>query len=114
MNGFEEEQEEKIEALINILEEVQMFNELIATKEAHYAITNRKSDTLVEQYTEGKKRQEKGLYILLIQLNAPSAAFEMQFKTVVDKIADNQQEAESWFRDIQPYLDKVGGLMVHI
>lgn len=111
MNEFKEKYEQDIVSVIDIFEFIQKVDKMLQRKIKQYAEDNRKIDSFVTQYAELKLEKERELYILLLQLNAHSELFELQFKSVADAISEDEGIEQNWLEELKPYREKLRFLL---
>ena len=107
MNNFNDKYEQLIVGVIDVLEHIQSIKKLIHNMRVHYAAHNMKEDSNIKQYFEMQQEKERELYILLLQLNAQSELFDIQFQNVANAIAADEGIEQDWLEELNPYLQRV-------
>jgi hypothetical protein len=111
MNNFNEEYEQSIVEVIDVFEFLSSVKESIAKMRAHYAEHKMKEDSNIKQYVKMQIEKERELYILLLQLNAHSEIFDIQFQSVADAIAADESIQQNWLEELKPYRERLRVLL---
>jgi len=107
MNNFNDKYEQLIVGVIDVLEYTLSIKSSINELRAHYAKHNMKEDSNIKQYVEMQIEKERELYILLLQLNAQSEIFDIQFQNVANAIAADENINQNWLEDLKPYIQRI-------
>jgi hypothetical protein len=111
MNEFKEKYEQDIVGVIDVFEFIQKVDKTLRRKIKQYAEDKRKIDSFVTQYVELKLEKERELYILLLQLNAHSEIFDIQFQSVANAIASDESIQQNWLEELKPYRERLRVLL---
>lgn len=113
MNELKYKYEEQIIDIVDILENIQRVDNVINKMKKQYFEDKRPQDIFIQQYFDRKKKFEQELYVLLIQLDAPSDIFNIQFNVMIEDVAEEESNIPALKESIQSYLQKIEMLFAY-
>ncbi len=113
MNDLKYKYEEQIIDIVDVLENIQKVDNVINKMKKQYQEDNRAHDIFIQQYLDRKRKFEQELYVLLIQLDAPSDIFNIQFNVIIKEAAEEESNIPALKESIQTYLQKVEMLFAY-
>jgi hypothetical protein len=107
MSDLKHKYEEQIMGIVDILENLQKVDKVIKKMNKQYLEDKRPHDIFIQQYLHRKKKFEQELYVLLIQLDAPSDIFNIHFNAMIEDIVEKERDISILKESIQFYLQKI-------
>ena len=101
--------EERMGDLIGVLHNLHQLNVHVDYLEKSYQKQDKAIDLGITQYYGRRRKFEQQLYILLLQLNAPSSYFSTEFSKIVEPktVEETSIDLVSIRQTAQPYLKKI-------